>query len=182
MGGGAETAPDPKSPGECITDHNRKQGDIHMMLHIVRRLGAVAVLAVGAVHLQQYFGADYNVIPTVGPLFLLNAIGAGAVGFALLAPLHRILGERRGDVAGGVLSVLAVAIALGSLVALFISETGTLFGFSEDGYGTAVVIAIIAEVATVLLLTPIAAISIRRATSHAAHLPSRTPSRRASAF
>ena len=148
-----------------------------MMLQITRRVGALAVLAVGAVHLQQYL-TGYNVLPTVGPLFLLNAIGAGVIGFALLAPLHRLLGDRRGDLAGGALAVLAVAIALGSLLALYISETGTLFGFSEDGYSTAVVIAIIAEVATVVLLTPVAAISLRRATSEHARLPSN----RASAF
>lgn len=144
-----------------------------MMLQIIRRLGALAVLAVGAVHLQQYLGADYSVLPTVGPLFLLNAISCGVVGFALLAPLHRLLGERRGELAGGVLAVLGVAIALGSLVALYISETGTLFGFAEDGYSTAIVIAIIAEFAAVLLLAPVAAISIRRATSDHAQLPSK---------
>ena len=153
-----------------------------MMIQIFRRLGALAVLAVGAVHLQQYLGADYSVLPTIGPLFLLNAIGSGIVGFALLAPLHRPLGGRRGDLAVGALAGLAVGIALGSLVALYISETGTLFGFAEDGYSTPIVIAIVAEIATVLLLTPVAAVSIRRAMSRERRRPSRLPSRRASAF
>jgi hypothetical protein len=45
--------------------------------------------------------------------------------------------------------------AVGSLAALFISETGSLFGFSEDGYRAAIVAAIVAEAATVLLLGPV---------------------------
>ncbi len=136
-----------------------------MILQMTRRLGALALLVVGAVHLQQYLGADYNVLPTIGPLFLLNAISSGLVGLALLAPLQRLANHRRADLVTGLLAAAGVAIALGSLVALFISETGTLFGFAEDGYGTAIVIAIVAEAATVLLLAPVAAISVRRASS-----------------
>jgi hypothetical protein len=137
-----------------------------MILQMTRRLGALALLVVGAVHLQQYLGADYNVLPTIGPLFLLNAISSGLVGLALLAPLQRLVSDRRADLVTGLLAAAGVAIALGSLVALFISETGTLFGFAEDGYGTAIVIAIVAEVATVFLLAPVAAISVRRASAH----------------
>ncbi len=48
------------------------------------------------------------------------------------------------------LALGAVAIAVGSLIALFIAETSLLFGFSEDGYDTPVVIAIVSEVATVV--------------------------------
>jgi hypothetical protein len=136
-----------------------------MILQMTRRLGALTLLVVGAVHLQQYLGADYNVVPTIGPLFLLNAISSGLVGFALLAPAQRLVSDKRADLVSGVLAAAGVAIALGSLVALFISETGTLFGFAEDGYGTAIVIAIVAEAATVLLLAPVAAISVRRASS-----------------
>ena len=94
----------------------------------------------------------YNVLPTIGTLFLLNAISAGVVGFGLLLPIERLFGERF----VGSLALGAVAIAIGSLIALFISETSVLFGFSEDGYDTPVVIAIASEVATVVLLAPVA--------------------------
>jgi hypothetical protein len=40
-----------------------------------RVLGALSLLAVGAVHLQQYFEL-YSSIPTIGTLFLLNVVGA----------------------------------------------------------------------------------------------------------
>jgi hypothetical protein len=93
----------------------------------------LALLAVGAVHVQQYLGADYKAIPTIGPLFLLNAIGAGVVGLTHIAPVHRVMDARRADLAVGLLSVVVVAIAIGSLVALYISETGTLFGLPRTG-------------------------------------------------
>jgi hypothetical protein len=118
---------------------------------MTRRLGALTLLAVGAVHLQQYIGAGYHAIPTIGWLFLLNAIGSALVGVLLLAPLERA--ARRGELAAGVLSVAGVSIAIGSLVALFVSESSSLFGFSESGYRTAIVVAIIAEGLTAVLLT-----------------------------
>ena len=105
-----------------------------MTLQVMRRAGAVALLAVGAVHLQQYYGDDYRVLPTIGPLFLLNAISAGVVGLGLLLPIERLLKERIGERVVGLLALGAVAIAVGSLIALFIAETSILFGFSEDGY------------------------------------------------
>lgn len=132
-----------------------------MTLQVIRRAGAVAILAVGAVHLQQYL-TGYNVLPTIGTLFLLNAISAGVVGFGLLLPIERLFRER----VIGLLALGAVAIAIGSLIALFISETSVLFGFSEDGYDTAVVIAIAAEVATIVLLTPVAVANLVQGVTH----------------
>src|SRR6201999_1579915 len=126
-----------------------------MIMRAARLLGALSILGVGAVHLQQYSGNGYSTVPTIGTLFLLNAISAGVVGFALLLPLQRLLGRLRGDAAVGILALAGVAIAVGSLVALFISETGTLFGFSEGGYDAPIVIAIVTEAIAALLLTPV---------------------------
>jgi hypothetical protein len=132
-----------------------------MTLQVIRRAGAVALLAVGAVHLQQYL-TGYNVLPTIGTLFLLNAISAGVVAFGLLLPIERLFGQR----VVGLLALGAVAIALGSLIALFISETSVLFGFSEDGYDTAVVVAIVSEVASVVLLAPVAVANLAQGVTH----------------
>jgi hypothetical protein len=136
-----------------------------MTLPTLRRLGAIAILAVGAVHLQEYLGAGYRSIPTIGPLFLLNAVSSGVVAIGLLAPLERILQHRRAELTSALLAGAGLAIAAGSLVALFVSENGTLFGFSETGYGTAIVLAIIAEALAVVLLAPVAAVSLKRAAS-----------------
>src|SRR5437588_2988909 len=112
-----------------------------MTLRAARFLGALSILGVGAVHLQQYIGNGYSTVPTIGTLFLLNAISAGMVGFTLLLPLERTLGARRADAAVGMLALVGVGIAVGSLVALFVSETGSLFGFSEHGHQAPIVIA-----------------------------------------
>jgi hypothetical protein len=134
-----------------------------MAIRAARFFGALSLLGVGAVHLQQYIGNGYSTVPTIGTLFLLNAISAGVVGFALLLPLKRVLGATSGNAAIGALAVAGVGIAVGSLVALFISESGTLFGFAEHGYRTVIVIAIAVEALAAVLLTPLAAVSIRRA-------------------
>src|SRR5438270_10269505 len=101
-----------------------------MTLQLMRRVGAVAILLTGAVHLQQYLG-DYQSIPTIGPLFLLNAIGAAVVAVGLLVPIERRLGSGRGEVAVGLLALGGVAIAVGALIGLYIGETSTLVGLLE---------------------------------------------------
>lgn len=131
-------------------------------LRTMRVLGALAVLAVGAVHLQQYAGDGYDSVPTIGPLFLLNGIASGIVGIALLLPVERWLTSRRADGTIGVLAMAGMGIAAGALVALFISETSSLFGFSEKGYRAAIIVAIAAEIVTLLLLAPVAVNSLRR--------------------
>src|ERR1700729_1435404 len=136
-----------------------------MTLRIMRRLGAITLLVVGAVHLQQYIGDDYSVLPTIGPLFLLNGIGAGIVAIGLLAPIERILGDRQADLAAGLLTVVALAIAVGSLIALFIAESHPLFGFMESGYDVPILIAIVAEGLTTILLVPVAVRSLQGAVS-----------------
>ena len=134
-----------------------------MTLKTMRRLGAITLIVVGAVHLQQYIGNDYSVLPTIGPLFLLNAIGAGIVAICLLAPIERMLGDRHANLAAGLLAGVGLAIAIGSLVALFIAESQPLFGFMEDGYDTPILIAIVAEALTAILLAPVAVTNLRRA-------------------
>ena len=46
-------------------------GPAHALEWALRVLGALSLLAVGAVHLQQY-DALYSAIPTIGTLFVLN--------------------------------------------------------------------------------------------------------------
>jgi hypothetical protein len=120
----------------------------------------LAVLVIGGVHLQQYLG-DYHAIPTIGPLFLLNAIGSAVVAVGLLVPIERRLGER----AVGLLALGGAAIGLGSLIGLYIAETSTLFGFSEGTLETVMWIAIVAEVAAVALLGPVAVVNLARSAS-----------------
>jgi hypothetical protein len=134
-----------------------------MLFRVMRILGAFALLGVGAVHFQQYYAADYSGVPTIGPLFLLNGVGAGILGVTLLFPIERIIKGRRGDAAIGAVALGGVIVAVGSLAALFISEYGGLFGFIEPGYSVPVVLAIVTEGATLLLLAPVTIMSLSRA-------------------
>jgi len=116
-----------------------------------RFAGALSLLAVGAVHLQQYEYL-YSAIPTIGTLFLLNFVGATLTGLALLAPLERLLG-RIGSTAVGLLALGGAGQAATAFTFLLISERRPLFGFMEPGYDPpALMAARVAELVTVGLL------------------------------
>jgi len=110
----------------------------------LRRAGAVALLGVGAVHLEELTGDHYAAIPTIGTLFALNAAAAAAIAVALWAPVGRI--------AHALFATAGIAVAAGSLVALVVSEQTTLFGFHETGWRPAILLAVVFEAATVVLL------------------------------
>ena len=117
----------------------------------LRFLGALSVLAVGAVHLQQFFTL-YSEIPTIGTLFVLNFVGATVIGLGLLAPLEAV----RVRLGGAVLTLLSlggIGLAATSFVFLLVSERTPLFGFMEPGYDPAAILASrVAEAAAVLFL------------------------------
>lgn len=125
------------------------------LIQFARPLGGLAMLGTGAVHLQQYIVQDFRGIPVIHALFLLNVIGSGVVGCVLLASLDRRLPDRWSDVALACVAIVGLTIAVGSLVGLFISESEPLFGLRTARYSTAAVLAIVAEGAAVLLLTPL---------------------------
>jgi hypothetical protein len=117
----------------------------------LRFLGALAVLVVGAVHLQQYLDS-YSAIPTIGTLFLVNFGAAVVISVALLAPLEHLAGRWAGP-AVALASAAGIALCAGSLVLLLISERTPLFGFQEPGYDpTAIALSRNAEIAAVVLL------------------------------
>jgi hypothetical protein len=120
-------------------------------LTITRALGALSLLVIGGLHYQQYRYQFYSRIPTIGPLFLLNFIAAGATGLILLAPLRSRLG-RRGELVQISAALTGIGVAAGGLVALLISEHTPLFGFMESGYRFAIVLAIVSDAAAIVLL------------------------------
>ena len=112
---------------------------------ILRTIGAIGVLVVGAVHLQQYF-SYLNAVPTIGPLFLLNFAGATVIGLGLLVPAARL------RLVHGLLALGGIGLAATSFIFLFISEHQPLFGFHEHGYRAGIVIALVAEAVAVVTL------------------------------
>jgi len=113
---------------------------------MLRMLGALAVLAVGAVHLEQYFAVHFNVVPVIGPLFVLNFAGAVVIAVGLLLPLGRM------RVPGTLLSLAGIGLAAIAFAFLLVSEHTPLFGFRDYGYRPAIIAAFVAEAATVVFL------------------------------
>ncbi|HEX6787654.1 MAG TPA: hypothetical protein VF091_00320 [Gaiellaceae bacterium] len=116
-----------------------------------RYLGAASIVVVGVIHAQQYYDAYFNVVPTIGTLFLLSFIGAGVVGTVLVAPVRR-LGRDLGDAVLVAAALGAIGIAFGSLVALLWSEYSPLFGFMESGYRLAIVLTLVFDSLTTVVL------------------------------
>src|SRR5436305_8093327 len=121
-------------------------------------IGALAVLATGAVHLEEYAGNQFSSVPTIGTLFLLNFIAATAVGIGLLAPLP----ERFRASVRALLALGGIALAASSLIGLLISESSSLFGFMDHGYRPAIVAAIAAEGTAMIALSAYLALTRAR--------------------
>jgi hypothetical protein len=120
----------------------------------LRVLGALAVLIVGAVHLEQYFAVHFDVVPIIGPLFALNFAGATLIGLGLLlSPLRR---------AHVLLALAGIGLAATAFVFLVISEQGAIFGFQDYGYRAAIVIALAAEAVAVISLSAYLVAQLRR--------------------
>ena len=125
---------------------------------ILRMLGALAVLVVGAVHLQQYFGEHIDGVPTIGTLFLLNFAGASVIGLGLLVPSARLRPVHLLLALGG------IGLAATSFAFLFVSEHRPLFGFQDHGYRAAIVIALAAEAVAVVALSAYVSLQARSRT------------------
>jgi hypothetical protein len=148
---------------ERVADRARLRGS----WLVARFLGALAVLAMGAVHLQQYAGA-YERIPTIGTLFVVNFAAATVIGVALLAPIEHLAGRWSGPAVAMALAA-GIALSAGTLVMLLISERTPLFGFQESGYApTAIAFSKAVEAAAVVLL---AVALVARFAPRARHVP-----------
>ena len=114
-------------------------------------LGALAVLATGIAHVQQFYADDYSSVPTIGTLFYLNFLAAVLIAAGLVAPLGRIAG-RHAPAIRAAFAVAGIALGALSLIALFVSESSGLFGFQEHGYRTPIALAIVFEAAAIIFL------------------------------
>lgn len=118
------------------------------------RLGSAALLIwMGYIHLHLW-QEGYRQIAVDGPLFLVDAIAAFVLAAALLAWPRPLAG------------LLAAGFAASTLVALIISLTVGLFGFSESIHAAFVLESIAIEAAAVVTLlgwTALAATQPQRA-------------------
>src|SRR5947209_12852200 len=123
-----------------------------ILAQLMLGVGAAGVLATGADHLYEYAATGFSTIPTIGTLFLLNFIAATIVGVGLLLPLRRMT-ERFADPVRTLLALSGIGIAASSLIALWISESSSLFGFTDYGFRATIVVAIVAESTAIMGLT-----------------------------
>lgn len=116
----------------------------------LRYLVAALILVVGLVHLQQY-ASFISDVPTIGTLFVLNALGAGTIVAMFAFERFRAL------------AVLgAIGLCAGSLVSIVISMTTKgLFGYTEPTLRAPMAIAIVAEILALVALAPLAASALR---------------------
>jgi ribose/xylose/arabinose/galactoside ABC-type transport system permease subunit len=105
-------------------------------------LGALLILGVGVVHLEQYLDFIKDV-PTIGVLFLLNAFAAGAIVLLLASPFALLP------------AVSGIALSVGSLISIAIARYAAsgLFSYREPTWRTPIVIAVALEVAAVAVLS-----------------------------
>ncbi|MGQ0715782.1 MAG: hypothetical protein ACT4NP_00470 [Pseudonocardiales bacterium] len=116
-----------------------------------RLLGVGLTGAMGWIHLQLW--ADgFREVPVIGPLFLLNAIGAAVLAAALLVvPVHLLR----------VVAAVTAVFTAGTLAGLILSLTVGLFGVQESLQTPLVPATLFVESAGVLLLVLIAILGPR---------------------
>ncbi len=122
-----------------------------MMDRSLRCMGALLIVGVGVVHLEQYVDFIKDV-PTIGTLFLLNSFAAGAVCVILAGPFTLVP------------ALAGIGVSVGSLVSILIARYagGGLFDYREATWRTPIIVAVALELAAVVVLTVLAA--RRRAT------------------
>jgi hypothetical protein len=128
-----------------------------IIAYVALVIGAAGLLATGADHLDEYVHG-FSTVPTIGTLFLLNFVAATLLGAALLVP-WQYLSKRGAARIRALLALSGIGLAGLSLIGLWISETSSLFGFTDNGFRPTIVAAIIAESITVVALTAYLAIA-----------------------
>ncbi|MDX2679500.1 hypothetical protein [Streptomyces soliscabiei] len=122
----------------------------------LRSAAAGTVAAMGAIHLRLWYDG-YRQLDMIGPLFLLNAIGAGLLALSLLITPTRLL---------PVLATLGALFTAGTLAALIVSLTAGLFGFQETLDANLVEPTLAVEAAGCVLLAALALLTRRGRTGH----------------
>jgi hypothetical protein len=130
------------------------------LFRITQAVAAIALFVVGGAHLEQYDVAFFRVVPTIGPLFLANFVGATVFGLILLVPLRRGAG-RAWLWLDLLVAVAGLGLSVGAFAGLLVSEHTALFGFREHGYRLEIVLALAAEAVAAVSLAVFLACIVR---------------------
>ena len=121
-----------------------------MTARLTRLLAAALLVAGGVIH-YDLWTSGYRYIPRIGPLFLANFVGSIVLAGAVMV-------SRRAGV-----TVAGIAFAAGSLVALILSRTVGVFGFSETIWTTQAVQTLASEVGAIATLAVVLGLQLRGA-------------------
>ncbi len=116
-----------------------------MMDRAIRWVGALLIIGVGVVHLQQYLDFIKDV-PTIGVLFLLNSFGAGVICLMLTSPFRLVP------------AVSGILLSVGSLISIMIARYASsgLFSYREATWRSPIIVAVALEIAAVGVLSVVA--------------------------
>jgi hypothetical protein len=121
---------------------------------VMRILGALALLAMGGIHLYMWGWKGYDQFSVIGPLFLINAIVGVLLAIAVCVVPTRML---------AITATLSALFDLGTLIALLVSIFWGLFGVQESFQFMIVNVTLILEGIGVVLLAVLAAMASKRA-------------------
>lgn len=117
------------------------------MNRALKTVGALLIIGVGVVHLEQYYDFMIKDVPTVGTLFLLNSFGAGAICVMLAGPFTLLP------------ALAGIGLSLGSLVSIFLARYADsgIFNFREPTWRAPIVVAVALEIVAIVVLGLLAA-------------------------
>ena len=104
-----------------------------VVIDLMCGLAAAGVLLSADVHFDLWYAQGFRVVDTIGPLFLLNAIGGLIIGLVLICWRHWLP------------ALAAAGFGAATLVAFYLSVTIGLFNFKEIATGEPQLLAQVAE-------------------------------------
>ncbi len=121
-----------------------------MTARLTRLFAAVFLVVGGIVHFNLW-RSGYRSIPTIGPLFMANFVGSIPLAAAVML-------SRRSTVA-----LAGIAFATGSLVALVLSHSVGVFGFTETNWTAPAIKTLASELGAITTLAITLGIQFRAA-------------------
>jgi hypothetical protein len=113
----------------------------------IKMVATVAFVAGGAlmvwssyIHFHLWQSGGYREIPTIGPLFLIQSIAGLVLGLVVIA-VRRVWA-----------AILGIGFAASTMIGFFISVEHGLFGFKDSSSAPFAHLALIVEIATMVVL------------------------------